>query len=140
MGSIKGPGATGLLADLPAKLQKAVAIKRAVLRSLIGSDPAIDPCTVDPTLCENVPDLSKYCPHFGPDTSDLVVPLASALYRNPEFTKVTGLDHIEVNSTKNELAKTITTILLHDQPDLSQSGVNRFSPGFPIIGWPLNCQ
>ena len=127
-------------ANLPANLEKAVEIKRAVLRSLIGSDPEVDPCSIDPTLCEDVPDLSKYCPHFGPDNSDLVVPLASAVYGNPSFTKVEGLDHIEVNTTANEIATDISEKTLHDQADVSGSWVNRFNPGFPTAGWPLNCQ
>jgi hypothetical protein len=140
MASVKGPSAAELLADLPAKLQTAVEIKRALLRALIGSNPEVDPCTIDATLCEGVPDLAKYCPRFGPDTSDLVVPVASALYGNPEFTKVGGLDHIEVNTTKNEVARAISAALLYDQPDASNSAVNHFSPGFPATGWPLNCQ
>jgi pimeloyl-ACP methyl ester carboxylesterase len=140
MASVKGAGATGLLADLPARLQRVVEIKRAILRGLIGSNPEVDPCTIDPTLCEAVPDLSKYCPQFGPDNSDLVVPLASALYGNPHSTGVEGLDHIEVNSTENEIATKISTTMLYDQPDGSQSRINNFNLGFPINGWPLNCQ
>ena len=105
---------------------------------------------VDPTLLlapdrqalqeqlDMTPDPTSYCPSFGPSTSDLVVPVESALYGTTHNAVVPGVNHLEINSTP-PVAQMIAGDLLVDT-DTSTGGVNDFENGFPAgQPWPLEC-
>jgi len=91
-----------------------------------------------PVLFASTPTLERYCPGFGPATSDLVVPEPSARYGAEHRTVVEPFNHLEVNQA-SDVAEEISERLLLDSA--TGSRVNEFDPAFPSgQPWPLNCQ
>jgi hypothetical protein len=92
----------------------------------------------DPILFPLLPGLSKYCPNFGPQTSDLVVPSASQRYGATFHSPFDTVWHSEVPSAP-EIGIGISGGLLFDR--LGADLVRRFDPAFPASPpWPLNCE
>jgi pimeloyl-ACP methyl ester carboxylesterase len=113
----------------------------ALLRSAAALRLASDlgaPLSSAPLLVPLTPTVSKYCPLFDEVSSDIVVPLSSALYGTAHHSEVYGLNHLQVN-TRKTIAIRISGRLLYDQTLSDEVLVNNFDGRFPTGSWPLNC-